>query len=92
MFSAAQPRKKPVHILYPCNGEKYRYIDDSPMRQEISLRAEAETSEQLYWFIDGKLLASASSGKNSWDLQRGKHSITCSDSAGRNDTVVVVVE
>ncbi len=82
-------------IASPAEGTVVRMIPDSPPHlNQLKLQLSSTAPEtKCYWFVDGSLLASASSRRPlHWPLTPGRHRITCTDAEGRCDSVHVTVE
>jgi len=48
--------------------------------------------QALYWFVDGRLHATGAPLEGRfWPMERGTHTVLCTDEAGRSDSVCVVV-
>ena len=91
----AAPEKRSVRILSPVSGETFRVLPPSPgLCQELSFTASAfSPGEKLYWFVNDRFLETAPVARAVfWPLERGKWKITCADSAGRQDSINIVVE
>lgn len=49
-------------------------------------------ADKLFWFVDGKYYNSSLNGdKILWDMELGKHKVTCADQLGRSASVTVTV-
>jgi len=49
-------------------------------------------SGNLFWFIDDKFYKKSGIGRKLfWDMEKGKHTITCADNYGRSSSVTIVV-
>ena len=86
--------RQPPRILSPADGQVYVLLNGADARQQLLLKAVAD-SDVLYWFVNGTLHTSeqrVGGGHAFWPLQRGRHTITCSDGAGRSASVRVQVQ
>jgi len=82
----------PPRVLSPATGQTYALLEkDGGARQKLLLKA-ASRMERLYWFVDGTLhTTSAPLEPAFWPLERGTHTIVCSDDAGRSSSAVIEV-
>ena len=80
------------NIISPAHRCEY-FISGTYGNQKLKLQATgAPDAEKLYWFVNGKFYTSTSIGdKILWDMELGRHKITCSDSFGRSSSVIVTV-
>lgn len=77
-------------IVSPSSGTPYIMREDTPAKyQKISLEADADSdSGTLYWYLDGKLIASGNYNKKQFAIiKSGNHRMAVSDSLGRTDSV-----
>ena len=82
--------QKRLKIVKPQNGEEFIISDDlSGAVQSIELKAIADG--ELYWFIDGCFLAKTDHSAT-WQLQKGRHEITCTTTAGQSASAEITVE
>lgn len=86
-------------IVSPYNGSEYKIMTNAGAdNQRILLKADmAQDSDILYWFANGKMIASdESSGKTFFSPQEhelfGKLRITAVDAMGRSSSVSIKVE
>ena len=81
-------------IISPEDSATLHLLEDVPyLNQAVSLRATHSDSGEVYWFVDGSFFCKADSSCGvSWTPQRGRHSIVCSDQAGRSASVAITVE
>jgi len=89
------PTERPPRILSPDKTTPYRVLKAMPSRyQRVQLIARAGGEvDTLFWYQDGKLLASGSPGKKIFvPLEPGSHKLVVVDSSGRSDSVVYKVE
>jgi len=83
-------RGDPPRVLSPASGQTYVLLPDAPA-QRLPLKATSR-SATLYWFVNGSLVATAAPLDAAfWPLERGAHTITCADEAGRSATVCICV-
>jgi penicillin-binding protein 1C len=81
----------PPQILSPAASQSYVLVGDGPDREKLLLKATSRM-DKLYWFIDGSLHGTTAPLEPSfWPLQRGPHTIVCSDPAGRSASVAIEV-
>jgi penicillin-binding protein 1C len=81
----------PPQILSPAASQSYLLVGDGPDREKLLLKATSRM-EKLYWFVDGSLHGTTAPLEPSfWPLQRGPHTIVCSDPAGRSASVAIEV-
>jgi membrane carboxypeptidase/penicillin-binding protein PbpC len=82
----------PPLILSPASGQRYIFQEnDGHARQRLLLKA-ASRAGKVYWFIDGALhTAGVPLEPAFWPLERGAHTIVCSDDAGRSSSVAIEV-
>ena len=82
-----------LRILHPAPDARYRLAPHLPASiQRIDLQAAAATPE-LFWFVNDLCVGrSTPSAPLSWQLQRGRHLITCSDRQGNSDRVQIEVD
>jgi len=79
-------------ILSPAADQTYILNGTDLQTQKLLFHATGN-SDTLYWFVNDTLYnTSSSSGKLFWPLKKGAHKITCADTAGRNDSVIINVE
>ena len=85
--------KNKPKIISPSHGCEYFITDSQADTQKLALIATGSyDADRLYWFVDGKLYnSSAIGGKILWDMELGRHKITCSDSIGRSASIIVVI-
>ena len=77
-------------IRQPVTGATYK-ITGQPS-EKLWLRAYDEGTP-LCWFLDNRILGWSAPGEPvSWPLQRGVHTVVCSDSHGRSSTARFMVE
>lgn len=79
-------------IISPSHKCEY-FVSGMPGERKLPLEAAGSfDANKLYWFVDGKFYNTAIiGGKILWDMELGKHKITCSDSLGRSASITVVV-
>jgi membrane carboxypeptidase/penicillin-binding protein PbpC len=82
----------PPLILSPAAGQCYVLQENAgAARQRLLLKA-ASRAGKVYWFIDGALQAAGAPLEPAfWPLERGPHTILCSDGAGRCASVAIEV-
>jgi membrane carboxypeptidase/penicillin-binding protein PbpC len=86
----ADARDDPPRVLSPASGQTYMLLPDAAP-QRLPLKA-ASRAAALYWFVDGSLVAtSAPLDAAYWPLERGPHTITCADDAGRSASLAITV-
>ncbi|MBI4833611.1 MAG: penicillin-binding protein 1C [Planctomycetes bacterium] len=84
-----------LHIISPPNKQKYSLINDNMLSaQQLKLQVVAASGvNDIFWFIDGCFYRQAGvSERLFWPLQPGRHTITCVDNEGRNNSVAISVE
>jgi len=89
------PSSEALKIVSPMSTTPYRLRKDAPAAyQKIPLTAQAgSAAERLYWYQDGVLVASGSSGaKLLLPLQAGTHRLVAVDNTGRSDSITYRVE
>lgn len=89
------PSQELLKIVSPMSTTPYRLRRDAPAAyQQIPLTAQVGSSaERLYWYQDGVLVASGSSGaKLLLPLQVGTHRLVAVDNDGRSDNITYRVE
>ncbi len=86
-------------IVTPDPSTPYRLRRDAPaLFQKIPLLARLDSGaepdrEQLFWYQDGRLVASGRAGKPLYvSLESGTHRMVVVDGAGRSDSVIYTVE
>jgi penicillin-binding protein 1C len=79
-------------IISPSHKCEY-FVSGMQGEQKLKLEAAGATDvEKLYWFVDGKFYNSSNiGGKILWDMELGRHRITCSDELGRSSSIMVIV-
>lgn len=79
-------------IISPSHKCEY-FVSGIQGERKLPLEAAGSLdADKLFWFVDGKFYNSSLSGyKILWDMELGKHKITCADSLGRSASVVVMV-
>ena len=83
----------PPRVLSPAPRQTFVLLGDGEGSQQNLLLEAGSRMETLYWFVDGALFATSAPLEHTfWPLERGTHSIVCSDGAGRSSSVVVTVK
>jgi membrane carboxypeptidase/penicillin-binding protein PbpC len=79
-------------IISPSHKCEY-FVSGLPGERKLPLEATGSlNTDKLYWFVDGKFYNTSNiGGKILWDMELGKHRITCADSLGRSASIIVVV-
>lgn len=79
-------------IISPSHKCEY-FVSGMSGEQRLPLEATGALDvDKIYWFVDGKFYNSSVIGsKILWDMELGRHRITCSDGLGRSASVIVVV-
>ena len=78
-------------ILSPSDGQTFILTGREDATQKLLLQATAATG-RLHWFVNGMLYASRSPAERLfWIPQPGRHTIVCSDDAGRSGSVAIEV-
>jgi penicillin-binding protein 1C len=79
-------------IISPSHKCEY-FVSGMPGERKLPLEASGSfDADKLYWFVDGKFYNSSLNGdKILWDMELGRHRITCSDSLGRSASIIVIV-
>jgi len=94
-FCKDVPPQLPPGIVSPDETTPYRVLIGTPSGyQKVQLIARASPEvERLYWYQDGKLVASARPDKRLFvPLEAGTHQLVVVDSSGRSDSITYVVE
>ncbi|MCC6712545.1 MAG: penicillin-binding protein 1C [Candidatus Dadabacteria bacterium] len=89
------PSESPPRIVSPDRTTPYRVLNGMPSEyQRVELIARvAEEVNMLYWYQDGKLIASSKPYKRVFiPLEAGAHDLVVVDSSGRSDSVTYRVE
>jgi penicillin-binding protein 1C len=63
-----------------------------PESQQVSLRVDQPTSEDVYWFVDAEPLGPASQSPQWWQPTPGPHTLRATTASGEASTVRVVVK
>ncbi len=82
--------KPKLNIRFPVNGSEYLLpvSKDPLMPKNMECNVEADYSfEELFWFLDGQLIARTSKPFCSLSLKKGAHTLAVSDKAGHSDRV-----
>ncbi|MFW6108423.1 MAG: penicillin-binding protein 1C, partial [bacterium] len=83
----------PPRILSPAQGHTYLLAAHGDAAGQRLLLKAASRSEELYWFIDGTLYATAAPlAPTFWPLARGRHTVVVADEAGRSAGVTIDVQ
>jgi penicillin-binding protein 1C len=79
-------------IISPSHKCEY-FVSGVPGERKLSLEASGSLdADKLFWFVDGKFYNTSLNGdKILWDMELGRHRITCADSIGRSASIIVVV-
>jgi len=89
------PPELPPRIVSPDENTPYRVLRGMPAQyQKVQLSARvSEEVDALYWYQDGKLVASSSSDKKVFiPLKSGSHNLVVVDSSGRMNSITYTVE
>jgi len=89
----ASSGQRPI-ILSPQNDMEYFIRSGTPLEyQKIMLDASvSNTVSELYWFVDGEMLAAAAPREKQFLLPgEGKHRIVCMEAEGRTSLVSITV-
>jgi penicillin-binding protein 1C len=89
------PPQLPPKIVSPDESTPYRILLGTPGEyQKLQLIARASPEvERLYWYQDGKLVASARPDERLFiALETGTHDLVVVDSSGRSDSITYEVE
>jgi len=89
------PSESPPRIVSPDRTTPYRVLSGMPSEyQRVELIARVtEEVDMLYWYQDGKLIASSKPYKRVFfPLEAGTHELVVVDSSGRSDSVRYRVE
>jgi penicillin-binding protein 1C len=82
-----------LKITEPVDQCCYRLMKDPRDAQKIKLSAVSGSSDPLFWFVDQTCLGAAQPNASLfWELQPGRHRITCSTGSGYSASVNVSVE
>lgn len=85
---------EPPRIVSPSGDRVYQLRKGvAPEHQKIALMAEAASSvKNLYWFIDGELIATSNPGETAFYTPKpGTHELACQDELGRIAKISLVV-
>jgi len=79
-------------IISPSHRCEY-FVSGTQGERKLPLEASGPLdADKLFWFVDGKFYNSSLNGdKILWDMELGRHRITCSDGLGRSSSIIVVV-
>jgi penicillin-binding protein 1C len=94
-FCKDVPPQLPPRIVSPDKTTPYRVLLGTPHAyQKVQLIARASPEvERLYWYQDGKLVASARPDARLFiPLEAGTHNLVVVDSSGRSDSITYEVE
>ncbi len=85
--------KNKPKIISPSHKCEYFITVTQDEKSKLALVATgAFDSDKLYWFIDSKLYNKCNIGERVfWDMELGRHKITCVDGLGRSSSIMVVV-
>ena len=89
------PPELPPRIVSPDENTPYRVLRGMPAQyQKVQLSARvSEEVDALYWYQDGKLVASSSPDKKVFiPLKSGSHNLVVVDSSGRMNSITYTVE
>ncbi len=78
-------KSQPLKIISPVDGSVFRIQTDSPVRQEIELKAVGvKEGEVLHWFANGMHIGTSDTKTAlHWPLKAGSWTISCSGASGR---------
>jgi penicillin-binding protein 1C len=79
-------------IISPSHKCEY-FVSGMPGERKLPLEASGSIDvDKLFWFVDGKFYNTSLNGdKILWDMELGRHRITCSDPLGRSASIIVIV-